>query len=440
MTSLKKLIAVLAVSLPLVASAQAPAATPPAAAPPAAAPPAAAPAPLFSIYGTLNLNFQFEEAPAATVPGQSINGRFGVSADSSNIGIRGALDTGRFGLGVVYQCETGAQLEGTGNAALCNRNSRLGVSSSLYGTLFYGNWDSPYKAAWYGTKADDAFGNTDVYDATALMSSPGFNTRSTAGITAGAAFTGPVRAPAINTPTTTTFAIRAADSVVYQSPKILGASFKAAYSANRFADTKAVRAPELWSAVVNYDAGPLSVLAAFEDHEDWQGVRSRDTAWKVGAGLELPSAFGTTVVGAVYEQLMYRAFGGTAFVGTAANAINKFTRPSLMVNLKHRTGNHELRARWTTADSGDCDLVSGAACSTAGFGAMNYTLGYAYYLTKAAQVYAYWTQIENERNASYTFATAGFAQVTAGSGAPIAGGTPVGSDPWATGLGMRYTF
>ncbi len=121
MTSLKKLIAVLAVSLPFAAFAQAPAAAP------AAAPPAA-PAPLFSIYGTLNLNFQFEEAPAATVPGQSVNGRFGVSADSSNIGIRGALDTGRFGLGVVYQCETGAQLEGTGNAALCNRNSQLGIS------------------------------------------------------------------------------------------------------------------------------------------------------------------------------------------------------------------------------------------------------------------------------------------------------------------------
>ncbi len=300
MTSLKKLSAVLAVSLPLLAVAQ-PAAEPPPAAPPAAAPAPAAPAPaapapaatpaaakppLAQIYGTLNVNFQVEEAPNPThavgTASPNVRYRFGLSTDSSNIGVRGTADTSVAGIGVVYQCETSAAIDGIGSIGLCNRNSRLGVSSP-YGTLFYGNWDSPYKAAWYGTKADDAFGNTDVYDATGIMGSPGFNTKSTAGVTGAATGTLPVFDPtkvaSIAASTTTTFAVRAADSVVYHSPKYMGASVKLQYSANRFADNKEIRAPELYSAVLNYDFGPFSVLGAYEDHEDWNTLRSRDAGW-----------------------------------------------------------------------------------------------------------------------------------------------------------------
>src|SRR5512138_906826 len=119
MTSLKKLIAVLAVTLPLAAKAQAP---------------AAPPAPLYQWYGTFNVNAQYFEASKPEAPGANATGRFGVSVDSTNIGIRGTADTGQFGLGVVYQCETSAQVDGQANASICNRNSRLGLSSA-WGTL-----------------------------------------------------------------------------------------------------------------------------------------------------------------------------------------------------------------------------------------------------------------------------------------------------------------
>mgnify|MGYP001499091698 CR=1 FL=1 len=139
MTSMKKLIAVLAVSLPLAATAQ------------QAAPPAAAAAPLYQIYGTLNLNLQYVEItqPFSTsvATGTNATGRFAVSTDSSNIGIRGTADTGQFGLSVVYQCESSAALDGDAAAGICGRNSRLGLSHE-YGTLFYGNWDTPFKSVW----------------------------------------------------------------------------------------------------------------------------------------------------------------------------------------------------------------------------------------------------------------------------------------------------
>jgi hypothetical protein len=112
--------------------------------------------------------------------------------------------------------------------------------------------------------------------------------------------------------------------------------------------------------------------------------------------------------------------------------VDRYDRLAWQVTLRHRLGNHELRARYSVADDGDASLVGGDAASTAGYGATGYAVGYAYHLSKAAQVYVHHTRIQNGRNAQYTFGTAG---------APdVAGKTPAGADPEATGLGLRYAF
>jgi len=59
-----------------------------------AAPPAAAPAPLVQVYGTLNVNLQYTEASGATAANADVSPRFAISTDSTNIGVRGALDLG----------------------------------------------------------------------------------------------------------------------------------------------------------------------------------------------------------------------------------------------------------------------------------------------------------------------------------------------------------
>src|SRR6266540_1172437 len=121
-------------------------ATPADAMPPAdAAPPAAAkpgePAkpPLFTIYGTLNVNFQVTQAEGATTKTASVKSRTAVSTDSSNLGVKGVFDVPQ-GFQIVYQCETSASVDGISPSGICNRNSRLGVGNPAYGTLFYGNW------------------------------------------------------------------------------------------------------------------------------------------------------------------------------------------------------------------------------------------------------------------------------------------------------------
>lgn len=183
MTDLRKLlVAALTLSLPLTALAQTtpaePSKPPPEATPPAAKPPPPPP-PAVQVYGTLNVNLQYTQAKDATVGNANdVSSRFGVSIDSSNVGVRGTLKLND-AVSAVYQCETGANIDGEATVTLCNRNSRVGLSNAAFGTVFYGNWDSPYKSGTYGTKADDPFGNTDVYGFNGLMGSPGWSVRST---------------------------------------------------------------------------------------------------------------------------------------------------------------------------------------------------------------------------------------------------------------------
>ena len=434
MTSLKKLIAVLAVSLPLAASAQ------------QAAPPAA---PLYQWYGTLNLNLQYVDAYGSTTgavtPAKQLRGRMALSTDSSNIGIRGTADTSVAGVGVVYQCETSANLDGEGVSGICNRNSRIGLSSG-YGTLFYGNWDTPYKALLYGTKADDPFGNTDVYDAAAIIGSPGLYTRSS-----GARSTGGT------TPNTlASFNQRAGNSVVYHSPKFQGVQFKAQYSTNEFANRLATLAPALYSAGVNYDAGPLSIAAAYERHDDYSFVvipagaanaagvtlvapgtnaassrSTTDQGVKIGAGYELGTSAGTLTISAQGEWLQLALAHPTA-----ATDFDNAQRFAYMIGAKFRAGSHELRARFMQALDQDVKFKGVTVSPNAGkdTGALNYTLGYAYYLSSAAQVYAYATYLDNAKYATYTLATGGPAALTA------ADTFTAGANPFAAGLGMRYAF
>jgi predicted porin len=294
------------------------------------------------------------------------------------------------------------------------------------------------------------------------MSSPGFKTRSSAGLSASGPATqarGAVTDPALATSSTAQtvgyagFAVRAANSIAYHSPKFFGAQVKGQWSTNERASNDGKLTGNLWSVGANYDMGPLSVLAAYERHEDWSGLNvvgdiagnfggttpaiqragaksTIDTGVKVGAGYELGMPFGTTTVGAVWELL---TFGYSNTNGLPATAMKDYKRQAFMVNLKHRMGNHEFRARYEYADNGECSLVGGGTCNAdIGRGAQNYALGYAYYLSKAAQVYAYATKIENERGAQYTFATAGPAALTSSWAA--------GADPFGAGLGMRYAF
>jgi predicted porin len=425
MTDPKKLLALtLALSAPLAASAQAEAKP---------ADPWASPV---SIYANLNGNLQSTRAQGATNPAQDVKSRWAVSIDSSALGFRGGLKVDEW-IGAVYQCETSASVDGISTAALCNRNSMVGVAGQ-WGRLFYGNWDTPFKAVAYGTKADDPFLNTDVYGFNGIMGSPGFNYRSSGWSTAS------------NT-ATTGFDVRANNSVAYHSPRWEGVSVKLQYGANELRNASGTQNPELLGAAINFDYGPLSLLAAYERHNDGfalvgingavggafgstaangagsaaVAISSNDSAWRVGAGYQLDSPFGATTVGGLFEQLTLKQDNAPA------GAVTEYKRNAWQLSLKHRIGPHEFRGRYDRANAGSCSL-NGAACSTDGYGANQFSLGYAYYVTADFHLYASYTRFNNERNAQYT--------PSIGGSPAVAGATPRGGDPQALGIGVRYAF
>ncbi|MFZ5558251.1 MAG: porin [Pseudomonadota bacterium] len=398
-----------------------------------AAPVAATAADNVNIYGTLNVNFQTTEAKGATNPALSVSSRTALSTDSSNIGFRGVEDMGG-GLKAIFQCETSANVDGIGVSGICNRNSNVGISGA-WGTVFYGNWDTPFKAVTYGTKVSDPFLSTDVYAYQGIMSSPGFNYRSSAWKTA------------TNT-VVTGFDVRASNSVAYWTPNFGGLSGKVQYSATEFESANGAISPELWSVALNYDMGGLSVLAAYERHDDAFALagangaagaafgstaannttaNSEDTAWRLGAGYQFNwGGAGATTISVLYENLTLEQSG------VAAGAVTEYERDAWQVALTHRIGNHEFRARYNDADQGDCTLAGGAACSTSGYAAKMYALGYAYHFSKRTQGYISYAKIKNEASAQYT--------LSIGGSPNVAGATPAGADPEALGLGIRHSF
>ncbi len=432
----KKLLALtLALSTPLAASAQAEA-KPAEPAPAPAAKPADPWTSLVTIYGNLNGNLQSTKAGGASNPAQDVESRWAVSFDSSALGFRGGLKANDW-IGAVYQCETSASADGVSTAALCNRNSAVGAAG-LWGRLFYGNWDTPFKAVAYGTKADDPFLNTDVYGYNGIMGSPGFNYRSGAFSTAS------------NT-SIIGFDVRAQNSVAYWSPKWEGLGVKLQYSANEFKNASGTQNPDLFGAAVNWDYGPVSVMAAYERHNDGfalvgingaagaafgstaantagtatAAISSNDSAWRVGAGYQLDWPIGATTVGVLFDQLTLKQDGAPA------GAVTEYKRNAGQVSLKHRMGDHELRGRYDRALAGDCSL-NGPACSTKGYGANQFAVGYGYYVTPDFQLYVNYTRINNEYNAQYT--------PSIGGAPAVAGATPKGADPQALGIGLRYVF
>jgi predicted porin len=431
MKSSKKLIVAALICLPSLAFAQAEAAKP------------AEPKPLAAaVYGTLNVNLQNTRQ-------QGVQSRFAVSTDSSNIGFRGTAEL-RHGLGATFQCETSAAVDGIGASGICNRNSRVGITTP-FGTIWYGNWDTPFKAASYGTKADDPFGNTDVYGYQGIMGSPGFNYRSGSFVAAApAAPNADAGAPnAVHG-----FDLRAGNSVGFHSAKFEGLSFKIQYAADEFRSANGILAPQLYGAAVNFDQGPISVFASYDLHEDAMGLvvinspaasdgspaarpafnatapnsiafGSKDQAWRIGAGYELGLPFGPLTVSAMYEQIKFEQENATA------NMVKEYSRPAWQIAAKQRFGDHELRARYSMASDGDCTVV-GASCSTDNYGANMLALGYAYYLAKSTQIYVHWAQITNKARAQYT--------LTIGGSPTVAGATTAGGDPRALGLGVRMAF
>ena len=150
-----------------------------------------------------------------------ISSQAGLSSNSSNIGFRGSEDLGG-GLKAIFQIESAINID-TGSGNLGGRNSNVGIASD-WGTVFYGQWDTPYK--YIHQKVDPFYSTGAASFGAGIIGSPGFNVLS-----------GTFNAATLGAGATTTslsadaaFDRRQGNSVQYWTPNWAGFSGRLFYS------------------------------------------------------------------------------------------------------------------------------------------------------------------------------------------------------------------
>jgi predicted porin len=160
------------------------------------------------------------------------------------------------------------------------------------------------------------------------------------------------------------------------------------------------------SGSVLYTGGPLRVGGVYEDHRDLT-PGFKDKMYRLSANYD----FGGGDVGVSYNRIMYDVAAGS------------LERGYFTVTGAYRLGGGSLIGRFGVAGDVGGSAPNGTSLSKTGTtlvrgpdsGAKQFTLGYEYYLSKRTQVYTYYTQTANDRNANYTFGSNAFSTPAFGS-------------------------
>ena len=401
------------------------------------------------IYGTLNVDVESVEARGATPAGALPPGAMGtaptgidvprrtrVTSNSSNLGFRGNERISPQ-LSAFFQVESAVNVDG-GGTNIGSRNTAIGLEGP-WGSLRVGQWDTPYKTL---SGAVDPMYFTGIAYTGAIIGTPGFGVGPT---TIGAPATsadGRTFAAGPNA----SFERRQGNSLQYWSPQRAGVTARLEYSVDEAKTSNASSLthvdPRIWSASLEYAAGPIFLAYGYEAHDDYFGLdalvpaaqatpvsatgaapaaSSRDRGDKLVARVKA----GGTTVGLVGERLRYAKSQSNA----AAGAFSRYERNAIALTLQQKVGAAgTLRGFVAKASRGSCARFDGSACDTSGLGARQASLGYSYTFSRRTDAYLFYTHVANDERATYQFANA--AGIGAAAGAANA----------AYLLGLRHTF
>ncbi|KAF7961659.1 porin [Cupriavidus sp. UYMU48A] len=338
-----------------------------------------------TVYGRINTALEYSNATTAT-DGTHLGGTGRLTNNRSVFGLRGEEDLGGT-LKAIWQIESNFSLD-TGQGQIAGRNDRIGLQGKA-GTFFMGHWQTPYTLSTMGY--DPYYPTTAGY-----MALIGNGSTSSSD----------------NVQDTSSFDRRQKNIIVYQTPSFAGFSGSAAWGINEEKLT-VPRNPGLYSFSAAYDNGPLNVALAYEIHQNYQVQGRNDDAMKAGVSYRFP----TTTVALLYERLHYRT------------ATGDLTRNGYYASLVQKLGPGSVKVGFALASNG-----AGSATETVGFfrsgaetGATQITVGYDYPLSKRTTLFAYYSRIDNKKNAIYDFAINEL-------------GVRAGADPQTFALGMRHFF
>jgi hypothetical protein len=412
------------------------------------APAPADPIPLVEVYGTLVPFLEYGHTTSATPAGSHMPGVNGASQvatysginlpargimdpSTTNIGFRGGVEL-MPGLSVVWQVESAVPIEGTGPAnTWASRNSNVGLTGA-WGTLFYGNWDTPY--SWITKTTINPIRSGNVTDYNGIIDSPGFGVSS---VTTQSTRAGNAMAAAAPD---AAWERRQGNSVQYWTPNLSGFSARLALSVDEGRTTETAMAPStrptVAGAALAYDVGPIKLRGAVEGHWDYFGMSvqggspgpsiANPSSTDLGAKLiaqytHVAPGFDTRVVG-LFEYLSY------SNADTTMNANKSHARPTVYGLVEQAVGKHRFWLGLGKGFEGSCEKVGAMPCTTTGLGATDAVVGYIYRASRSFDIWAAAYRISNDFAASYT--------TSPSLGAPTAPGVMVE----AFGIGMLYTF
>jgi predicted porin len=311
----------------------------------------------------------------------SIVSRTEMQSNNSRLGWRGYESLGK-DLRAIWQLETEFHVD-SNDSAFAARNSFVGLAGRHWGSIKLGRMDTPFKS--YG---DDisllGVGSGNFVSSSNVLRKTGFGTSSAS-----------------------SFHLRRANMVQYDSPTIGGLHGTIQYSTDE-ADTSS-RKPHVWSGAIAWEGGPFEVSVAHEMHWDLfggsrnvpsalsnfsnQGVTSRDKATQVMVKWKINK------VHSVEADFIRKEYKENPI------ALGKFE--SYKNNAYELIWSARWNRQWRTdvayihSDKGSCSLHGGAACSTDGLDGSQIQAGIAYYFSRQTYLFALYALLKNGYSAQY---------------------------------------
>jgi predicted porin len=354
--------------------------------------------------------------------GENLPNRFRITSGTSHVGFRGELRLGEH-IRAFFQVESAVNPDGDHpvlTSPWASRNSGVGLTGD-YGTLFYGNWDTPYK---HPTLYVGALRGLNPFDNT-LTGNPGFNVPGTT-----------TQNGRASSRSDAAFNRRQGNSIQYWTPTVVGLSARFGVSVNegrtRTTEIEPSVSPTLLSGLLSFQLGTFGAHYAYERHMDYFGTNwvggtpggtftnstSLDDAHEFVAWYEAP--FGTRLA-AIAERLTYRTSE------TVVGAIKGYQRDAVYGALQQRIGDHTLWGSFGVAGAGRCVRAGNVPCSTNGLNGLQWSAGYTFSPTKTIDMFASYYEMRTGRSATYALFP------------PVVPISP-GSDTHAFGLGIMYLF
>ncbi|MEO8332520.1 MAG: porin [Gallionella sp.] len=304
----------------------------------------------FSFYGKINVDVESVKSDKVATPATTATSLNRLQSNASRFGFKGSEDLGD-GLQAVYQFE--AQIDSVNDKNAKTpfngvRNSQIGLKGD-YGTVFAGNWDTPYKTVH---NKIELFDNTTVFSAINLVGMTGngknYNTRQN-------------------------------NVIQYWTPNLSGFTGQISYALDS-AKTATVNKTAM-SLSGAYENDMLYAGLGYESRADQTTTTKSDSATRLVGAFKFPDG----QVGLMIERM------------SVANTLTTTASQSNMeLAGSYKIGSSNLGASF--AKNGNYNGVTNT-------GAKQLSLRYGYNFSKRTELYGAYTSLSNDTGANYGFYT-----------------------------------